>query len=53
MKNPLIHGLVLIMAMVIPGGLLVYFAWRIKKHTTIPRQLIKKTPKEAEREERC
>ncbi len=31
MKNPLIHGLVLIIAVVIPGGLLVYFAWRIKK----------------------
>ena len=28
MTNPIIHALVFIAAVVIPGGLLVYFAWR-------------------------
>ena len=28
MTNPLIHALVFIAAILIPGGLLVYFAWR-------------------------
>jgi hypothetical protein len=28
MANPLIHALVFIAAVLIPGGLLVYFAWR-------------------------
>ena len=28
MTNPIIHTLVFIAAVVIPGGLLVYFAWR-------------------------
>ena len=31
MNNPLVHGLVFVAAVLIPGGLLVYFAWRIKK----------------------
>jgi len=28
MTNPLVHALVFIAAVLIPGGLLVYFAWR-------------------------
>jgi predicted negative regulator of RcsB-dependent stress response len=28
MTNPLIHALVFAAAVIIPGGLLVYFAWR-------------------------
>ena len=28
MTNPLIHALVFIAAVLVPGGLLVYFAWR-------------------------
>ena len=28
MTNPLIHALVFLAAVLIPGGLLVYFAWR-------------------------
>ena len=28
MTNPIIHTLVFVAAVVIPGGLLVYFAWR-------------------------
>ena len=28
MTNPLVHALVFIAAVIIPGGLLVYFAWR-------------------------
>jgi len=28
MTNPIVHAMVFIAAVVIPGGLLVYFAWR-------------------------
>ena len=31
MANPLIHALVLIAAIIIPGGLLVYFGWRARR----------------------
>jgi len=30
MTNPIIHALVVLAAIIIPGGLLVYFAWRVK-----------------------
>ena len=30
MTNPVIHALVLIAAIIIPGGLLVYFGWRMR-----------------------
>jgi len=30
MTNPIIHALVIIAAIIIPGGLIVYFAWRIR-----------------------
>jgi len=31
MTNPLVHSLVFLAAVVIPGGLFVYFAWRYQK----------------------
>jgi hypothetical protein len=30
MTNPVIHALVVIAAIIIPGGLLVYFGWRVR-----------------------
>jgi hypothetical protein len=30
MTNPVIHALVVIVAIIIPGGLLVYFGWRVR-----------------------
>lgn len=30
MTNPIIHALAIIAAIIIPGGLIVYFAWRIR-----------------------
>jgi hypothetical protein len=30
MANPVIHALVVIAAIIIPGGLVVYLAWRIR-----------------------
>ena len=34
MANPVVHALVFIAAVVIPGGLLVYFAWRATRKST-------------------
>jgi hypothetical protein len=34
MTNPLVHALVFIAAVVIPGGLLVYFAWRATRKSS-------------------
>jgi hypothetical protein len=31
MSNPLVHAVIFTIAVVIPGGLLVYFAWRAYK----------------------
>jgi hypothetical protein len=36
MTNPLIHALVFLAAVIIPGGLLVYFAWRLRKKSVTP-----------------
>jgi len=30
MTNPEIHALVVLVAIIIPGGLVVYFAWRLR-----------------------
>jgi hypothetical protein len=38
MANPIIHALVVIVAIIIPGGLLAYFAW-----LGYTRRLVKKT----------
>jgi hypothetical protein len=35
MANPVVHALVLIAAIIIPGGLLVYFAWRAARAGSI------------------
>jgi hypothetical protein len=43
MTNPLIHALVFLAAVIIPGGLLIYFAWRLRKKTVTPP-----TPEEAQ-----
>lgn len=32
MTNPLIHALAIIAAIIIPGGLLVYFTWRVRNN---------------------
>ena len=34
MTNPLVHGMVFIAAVLIPGGLLVYFAWRCARRAS-------------------
>ena len=34
MGNPLVHTLVIVAAIIIPGGLLVYFAWRAARKVT-------------------
>ncbi len=34
MTNPLVHALVFLAAVIIPGGLLAYFAWRAYKAQT-------------------
>ncbi len=35
MTNPLVHALVLLAAILIPGGLLVYFGWRAARAGSI------------------
>lgn len=37
MANPVVHALVLIAAIIIPGGLLVYFAWRATRTSISPK----------------
>jgi hypothetical protein len=37
MTNPVVHTLVFIAAVLIPGGLLVYFAWRAARKVTSPK----------------
>jgi len=41
MTNPVIHALVVIAAIIIPGGLIVYFGWRVRNR--------RKEAKEAQR----
>jgi ribonuclease I len=36
MTNPLVHALVFLAAVLIPGGLLVYFAWRAISLKRVP-----------------
>ncbi len=35
MTNPLVHALAFIAAVIIPGGLLIYFAWRVAHRKAI------------------
>jgi hypothetical protein len=37
MANPLVHALVFLAAVLIPGGLLVYFAWRATRKASSPK----------------
>jgi hypothetical protein len=37
MTNPLVHAIVLAAAILIPGGLLVYFAWRATRKSISPK----------------
>ena len=37
MTNPLVHALVFTAAVLIPGGLLVYFAWRATRKSISPK----------------
>jgi len=39
MTNPLVHALVLVAAILIPGGLLAYFAWHAHKQSLEHKQL--------------
>ena len=45
MTNPVVHAIVLIAAVLIPGGLLVYLAW--VAHKARQRKTQKPTPEEA------
>jgi len=47
MANPLVHAIVLLAAIAIPGGLLVYFAWAANKARKKKVKVQKPTPKEA------
>ena len=38
MNNPIVHGLVFAAAVVIPGGLLVYWTWRVKKRRDLKKE---------------
>ena len=46
MTNPLLHAIVVLAAITIPGGLLVYMAWRANKarHKRISQQANVKLP---------
>jgi len=47
MANPFVHAIVLIMAIVIPGGLLAYFAWAANKRRKRNSQKTASLPEEA------
>ena len=47
MGNPLIHTLVFVAAVLIPGGLLVYFGWRAARRLKKDPSLAKPTVEEA------
>ena len=43
MGNPLVHALVFVAAVLIPGGLLVYFAWRATRKSISPKAVPNQT----------
>ena len=47
MLNALLHGMALVAAIVLPEGLLVYFAWRAAKRIAHPPGPKQPTPDEA------
>ncbi len=44
MTNPLVHALAVIAAVLIPGGLLVYFAWRTARSASSSKGEPNQTP---------
>lgn len=49
MTNPLLHVIALIAAIVIPGGLIVYFAWVARVRCRVQRKTkLKPSPEEAQ-----
>ena len=47
MTNPLIHALVFAAAVIIPGGLLIYVAWRAtRRRASFPKESANRTAKE-------
>ena len=48
MANPVIHALVLLAAILIPGGLIVYLAWAANKARKAKLKLQKPTVEEAQ-----
>jgi hypothetical protein len=47
MTNPLVHAIVLVLAIIIPGGLLVYLGWRAHKAKEQRVNSQRPTPEEA------
>jgi len=52
MANPFVHAIVVLIAILIPGGLVAYFAWharrrRLTRTRTTKSQKAKPTPEEA------
>lgn len=48
MSNPLVHALIVIIAIIIPGGLVAYLAWKVYKTTeSLPPHTPPPTPEEA------
>ena len=47
MTNPLVHALIFTLAVIIPGGLLAYFAWRAYKAKQADKELAPKEVKQA------
>jgi len=47
MANPIVHALVLIAAIIIPGGLLAYFAWYASKRSKRNRRARKNSDADA------
>ena len=45
MTHPIVHVAILIVAILIPGGLLIYFAWRAR--TRYKKKAAKSAPEEA------
>jgi len=47
MTNPVVHALIFTLAVIVPGGLLVYFAWRAYKAKQADKELAPKEVKQA------
>ena len=47
MTNPLVHALIFTLAVIIPGGLIAYFAWRAYKAKEADKELAPQEVKQA------